>query len=157
MHRLLLTLLLVAAAAPGQKYAGPRPSKPDVPFLLHADNLVSTEVTEAKEEPRKDDLFFVVAGATSPVKTPLASPVFVIQAEKIAPERLQMFRLESKNGKRELLFTRKKKPMARPIRLTVTPLAPGNLFRIEADESLENGEYALTPDGSNESFCFQVY
>jgi hypothetical protein len=31
------------------------------------------------------------------------------------------------------------------------------LFRVEANEGLPNGEYALTPEGSNHTFCFQVY
>jgi len=28
---------------------------------------------------------------------------------------------------------------------------------VEANEMLENGEYSLTPSGSNQVFCFQVY
>ncbi len=31
------------------------------------------------------------------------------------------------------------------------------LYRIEANEFLPNGEYALSPEGSNTVFCFQVY
>jgi hypothetical protein len=44
----------------------------------------------------------------------------------------------------------------RPLRLTVTKLT-GNLFRIEAGETLEPGEYSLSPENSNQVFCFQVY
>ena len=32
-----------------------------------------------------------------------------------------------------------------------------NLFWIEANEYLDNGEYCLTPEGSNKVFCFQIY
>jgi hypothetical protein len=46
--------------------------------------------------------------------------------------------------------------MARPRRLNVKPLG-GSLYRIEVDESLENGEYGLSPADSNQVFCFQVY
>ena len=45
---------------------------------------------------------------------------------------------------------------ARPRRLNVTPLG-GDLYKIEVDESLENGEYGLTPEDSNQVFCFQVF
>jgi hypothetical protein len=40
--------------------------------------------------------------------------------------------------------------------LRVTRLVE-HLFRVEASESLENGEYALTPSGDNRVFCFEVY
>src|SRR6266545_4036702 len=107
-HCALLLPLMAACLLPAQKYTGPRPAKPDVPYLVHADNLVATEVAEAKEEKRKDDLLYVVAGAASPVKTPLAAPILLMQAEKLQPERLQLFKLDSKGGQREILFSRKK-------------------------------------------------
>jgi hypothetical protein len=157
MYRIAFVLLGAAALLAAQKYAGPRPPKPDVPYLVHADNLLAAETSEAKEETRKDDTFYIVAGASSPVRTPLASPIFLMQAGQLAPERLQLFKLDPKNGRREILFSRKKKPMARPIMLTVSRLGADNLFRIEVVESLQNGEYSLTPDGSNQVFCFQVY
>ena len=31
------------------------------------------------------------------------------------------------------------------------------LYRVEVNEVLENGEYSLSPRGSNQVFCFQVY
>jgi hypothetical protein len=154
--RLLAVASLVAVALFAQKYAGPRPPKPDVPFLLHADNLVATEVSEAKETQKKNDILYTVAGPNSPVKTPLASPVFLLHAEKLDASRVQLYRLDSRNNQREILF-RKGRGSARPIRLSLTRLSSDNLYRIEVDESLENGEYSLTPEGSNQVFCFQVY
>ena len=71
------------------------------------------------------------------------------------PDRLQLYKLDSKNGRREILFNHKKPP--RPIRVSVTRLAPGGLYKIEVDESLEDGEYSLSPVGSNQVFCFQVF
>jgi hypothetical protein len=44
----------------------------------------------------------------------------------------------------------------RPLRLSVTRLEQG-LYRIEAGETLENGEYSISPSDSNRVFCFQVY
>jgi len=139
-----------------QKYSGPRPPKPDVPFLIHADNLVSTEVAEAKEEKRKDDLAYIVDGAASSAKTPLSGPRFLFQADKLAADKLQLYRFDVKNGHREVFFSKKGKGSARPRRVEVTSLGDG-LFRLDANESLENGEYGLSPDGSNLVFCFQVY
>jgi hypothetical protein len=46
--------------------------------------------------------------------------------------------------------------VARPIRLNVTRLDE-NLYKIEVDEILENGEYSLSPVDSNQVFCFQIY
>jgi hypothetical protein len=154
-----MTILLATCWAVlfAQKYAGPRPPKPDIPYLLHADSLVATEVSEAKEQPKKDEITYVIGGASSPAKTPLASPILLILADKIAPDRLQLYKLESKGGQREVLFARKKKQTARPIRIEVSKVSADNIYRIEVDESLENGEYSLTPEGSNQVFCFQVY
>ena len=156
LRRFLLLVFTVAFAAPAQKYDGPRPLKPDLPYLKHASNLIPTEATEAKEEKgKRDDITYFVAGANSPVKTPLASPIFLMQAEKLVPDRLQLFKLESKNGRREILFGPKKQRKA--IRIEVTRLTSDNLYKIEVDESLEAGEYSLTPEGSNQVFCFQVF
>ncbi len=58
-----LALLAFAAALPAQKYNGPRPPKPDVLYLLHASKLIETEMTEAREEKRKDDNVYVVDGS----------------------------------------------------------------------------------------------
>jgi len=151
----LLAFLFLSGLA-AQKYSGPRPAKPDVPYLVHADTLVETQVTEAKEEKRKQDIAYVVPGASSTAKTPLAGPAFIFQSEQIQADKLQLYRFDVKNGSREVLISHKGKSSARPLRLYVNPL-DGGLFKIEVDEHLDNGEYGLTPDGSNQVFCFQVY
>jgi hypothetical protein len=155
LRRFLLLTFAVALTATAQKYSGPRPAKPDLPYLKHAADLIATEAVEAKEEKKKDETLYVIDGATSSAKTPLASPIFLLQVEKLVPERLQLFKLESKNGRREILFTPKKPPKA--IRVEVTRIGSDNLYRIEVDESLETGEYSLSPEGSNQVFCFQVF
>jgi hypothetical protein len=150
-------LVTAAAAAVAQKYDGPRPAKPDIPYIKHADSLLATEVTDAMEEHRKDDILYVVAGAASTVKTPLASPILLFQSDKIAPDKLQLFKLETRNGRREILFSHRKKQAAMPIRIDVNKLSSDGLYRIEVVSSLDKGEYSLTPEGSNQVFCFQVY
>ena len=154
LRRFLLLALAVVLTATAQKYAGPRPPKADLPYLKHADNLVPTEAVEAKEEKKKDDTLYIVDGANSSAKTPLASPIFLLQAAKLIPDRLQLFKLDSRNGHREILFSPKHPPKA--IRVDVTRLSP-DLYRIEVNESLEPGEYSLSPEGSNQVFCFQVF
>ncbi len=158
-RRLALCMLFtLIAAVPGkpQKYSGPRPKKVDVPYLLHGDDLAETEAAEAREETRKDDKIYAIQGASSPARTPLAGPIFILKTDKLDASRLELFRLESKNGRREVTISRKKKIVSRPLRLSVSRLEDG-LYRIEVDQSLENGEYALSPSESNQSFCFQVY
>jgi hypothetical protein len=64
-----------------------------------------------------------------------------------------------KGNSREVFFfdnPKKRKDSARPLRLMVTRLAPG-LSKLEANETLFPGEYALTPEGSNQVFLFQVF
>jgi hypothetical protein len=155
IFRMVPLLLAAFFAAPGQqKYTGPRPPKPDLPYLKHAQTLVPTEPGTAKEEKKKDDILYIIDGAASPAKTPLASPIFLIEADKLNPEQLGLYRLETKNGRREILFGPKKQPKA--IRMEVSKIAD-KLYRIEVGDSLENGEYSLSPKDSNQVFCFQVY
>ena len=155
MRSLLLALTLVLPLAAADKYNGPRPPKTDVPYLLHADNLLETEVGEATNDTKKDTTVASIAGASSPVKTPLAEPVFLFKSGKIQAEKLTAWRLQSRNGRREVTFSQKKNG-TKPLHLTIERLEPG-LYRIEVDEALENGEYVLSPEGSNETFAFQVY
>jgi len=157
---LLLGLLLVSAGfAQREKYAGPTPPKPDIPYLMHADNLIEIEVAQASEEKRKNDTVYRVAGAGSPVRTPLAEPVFLLQSEKITPDSLELYRMEVKGGSREAVFSDKRRRGGpRAYRLIYTRLAD-KLYRLEVSENLglENGQYSLTPRESNAVFCFEVY
>ena len=155
IRRILPLLLAAVCAASAQKYNGPRPPKPDLPYLKHADNLIATEASKATEEKqKKDDVLYVVEGANSPARTPLASPVFLMMADQLSPDKLGLYHLDVKGNHREILFGPKKQPRA--IRLDVKRVE-GNLYRIEVDESLDPGEYSLSPEGSNQVFCFQVY
>jgi hypothetical protein len=154
--RLFALLFGMAAVAAAQKYTGPRPAKPDLPYLKHAENLVPTEASEAKEEKgKKDEITYVISGAASTARTPLASPIFLLQSEKLKADSLLLYKLESRNGRREITAS-PKKPL-KPIRVDATRLDNTGLYRLEVTDSLEAGEYSLTPDGSNQVFCFQVY
>jgi len=98
-----------------------------------------------------------VPGTSSPARTPLAEPIFLMQADRISAETLELYKMDVKNGQREVSTTaRRTRGGPRPFRVSVTRLERG-LYRLEASETLENGEYALTPAGSNKVFCFEVY
>lgn len=155
--RLLVGVFLTAFFGFAAKYAGPRPPQPDIPYLMHADNLLSTDVSQAKEDSKKNDTVYSVPGTSSQARTPLAEPVFIMESKNLNPEKLGLFRLEVKNGKREVTISQKRSK-SKPLRLAVTRL-DDNLYRIEVDENLglEKGQYALTPEGSNQVFCFEVY
>ena len=45
----------------------------------------------------------------------------------------------------------------KPIRVTVTKISAAGLYKIEVGDSLEAGEYSLSPADSNKVFCFQVF
>ena len=46
---IFLVSLAAACCMAAEKYSGPVPPKPDVPYLLHASTLVETEPGEARE------------------------------------------------------------------------------------------------------------
>ncbi len=155
--RLSTLFLILCGALLAQKYSGPTPQKPDVPYLLHASKLVETEGGEATEEKRKEGTAFVVSGVTAKARTPMAEPIFVMASEKLVADRLQLYKMDVKNGHREVFIPFKpKRDGPRALRLTVTKLT-GNLYKLEAAESLDPGEYSLSPENSNTVFCFQVY
>jgi hypothetical protein len=144
--------LMGVSAAWSADYTGPTPPKPDLVYLVHADNLVPTEAGDAKQE--KGDNYSI-SGAASSARTPLAEPIFLLQSDKLSAESLELYRLEVKNGHREA-NTSSRRRGGRALHLQVTRLGR-NLYRLEASEVLENGQYALTPAGSNRVFCFEVY
>ena len=157
MRRILLVLLPLAAmaAAHAQKYTGPPPPKPDLPYIQHATNLIPTEPVDAKEDKKLGDVIYTIDGANSSAKTPLALPIFIIKADKLNPGNLQMYRLESKEGHRELTAAAKKN--AEPIHVQVTQIGGDNIYKLDVYNSLDAGEYALTVEGSNRMYCFQVF
>jgi hypothetical protein len=153
----VFALLAIAGASltAAEKYSGPVPPKPDIPYLLHASNLVETEVANAQAG-RKSDTF-VIQGASSPARTPLAEPIFIIDARNIQPDGIELYRLEVKGGNREVnLNGGGRRGGSHALHLAVRPLG-GHLYRVEADEALEDGEYALSPNGDNHAFCFEIY
>jgi hypothetical protein len=151
--RLLPVTAMVLFTAHAQNSGVLKPPKPDLPYLKHADNLVSTEVAQAQEQKKKDASTYLIDGVASTAKTPLALPIFIFQSDKIAVESLQLYRLESKSGHREVTTGKKG---ADPIRLQVKPLG-NNVYRIEVYDELEAGEYSLSPNNSNTAFCFAVF
>jgi hypothetical protein len=152
--------LALGAAALGkaqdEKYSGPVPPKRDVPYLLHADNLIETEVANANQSSSKGDDVFSVPGETSTARTPLAEPIFLLAADKLSPESVGLYRFEVSKGRRQISIGRKRGKGAKVFHTSVRNLAPG-LFRIEAAQYLENGEYCLSPEGENMAFCFTVF
>ena len=114
-------------------------------------------MADARQEDRKDNSRFSIPGATSPARTPLAEPVFLIDARQISPESLELYRLDTKGGNREIsVNSSRKHGGSHALHLAVKQLS-GHLYRVEVDEPLENGQYALSPNGENRSFCFEIY
>jgi hypothetical protein len=155
----LVLLLAALPAAAQKKYSGPRPPKPDAPFLVHAGQLLPVETLEARESQGKNETHYAVNGAASPTRTPVPEPVFLFQSDKINPERLSLYKMETKGNERTLSIpsdARKRKDSARPVFILVTPLE-NRLFKVEVNEPLDNGEYCLSPEGSNTVFCFTEF
>lgn len=158
MRVVFFALLATSAFSQNEKYSGPRPPKADVPYLLHANKLVELDAATAQQSERKDDTVFSVPGTASKAQTPLPEPIFLISAEKVSPDKLDMYRMTAaKSGMRELAIPKKqRRDSPRPVRMTASKL-DGNLYKLEAQEFLENGEYCMSPQGSNSVFCFAVF
>ena len=157
MSRRFVLVMSLAALAMAQKYDGPRPPKADLLYIKHASDLVPTEDVIAKEQDkRSSEITYVIAGAASSVSTPLAAPIFLVQAVKMIPEKLELFKLDVKNGHREVRVSSKRTNTA--AHLDATRYAADTLWKIEVEDSLEPGEYALSQadDASNRAFCFRV-
>jgi hypothetical protein len=144
------------ARAEDERYNGPIPPKKDIPYLLHADTLIETEVVTANQSSNKGDDVFSVPGETSTARTPLAEPIFLLASDKLSPESLGLYQFDVEKGRRQISIGRKKGKGAKAFHTSVRSLAPG-LFRVEAAQYLENGEYSLSPAGENIAFCFTVF
>ncbi len=150
------SIVIAGCLLAAEKYSGPVPPKTDIPYLLHASALVETEVADARQAGKKNDTF-AISGASSPARTPLAEPIFIIDARQVQPETFELYRMDVKGGNREVsLSGNRGRRGSHVLHLAVKPLS-GHLFRIEADEALENGEYALSSSGDNRAFCFEIY
>lgn len=154
----LLAFCALTMGLSGQEaYKGPVPEKVDVPFIRHANKLIATDAGEAKEESSKGDSVYNVAGPAATARTPLTEPAFIIKVDKLNVQQMQLYKMESKGGQRVLNIPQKvKKNGPRAIRLSLEPLNTG-LYKLEVQEPLENGEYCLSPGGSNAVYCFAVY
>ena len=150
----LVIALAGFAALAADRYDGPRPPKQDMLYLVHADNLIPTEAAEAKQEGKNQT--YVIAGAASSARTPLAEPIFLIQSDLVEPEHLELYKLDVKNGHREVTVGKRQRTGSKALHLTVTKL-DGRLYRVEADEPLDDGQYSVSPTDSNHVFCFEVY
>lgn len=150
--------LVLYASAFAADYKGPLPPKADIPYLLHASSLVPTEVTQASQENQKKSAIYTIPGASSPAKTPLAEPIFILDSRDLDPASLELWRLDARNGQRSVSIVggTHHRGSSGPFHLSVTKVGD-HLYRIEAQEMLENGEYSLSPAGSNRAYCFQIY
>lgn len=160
MARIAMLLVLSALALPGQadrnRLGLPNPPKPDVPYLIHGSDIRELEQVDATEEITKNQLRYWIAGPAAAVRTPLAAPEFLFDSAQLDPRNLSLFGFEVKNGRRELLFRKKKKVVAEPYFLNLEGVA-GRVIRIRINASLAPGEYGITPDGQNIVFTFSVF
>lgn len=160
MARIAMLLILSALALPGQadrnRLGLPNPPKVDIPYLIHGSDIRELEQVDAMEEITKNQLRYWIAGPAAAVRTPLAAPEFLFDSQQIDPRDLSLFGFEVKNGRRELLFSKKKKVVAEPYFLNLEGVA-GRLIRIRINASLAPGEYGITPDGQNIVFTFSVF
>lgn len=149
-------VLFLGAVAFAQKYDGPRPPKKDMVYLVHADNLIPLETGDATQEGKKNDPVYSFPGTSSPSRTPLAEPIFILDSDAVQPESLELYRMDVRGGHREVKVSGGSRRSSKALRLSVAKLDRG-LYKIEASETLDPGEYVLSPNTGNHVFCFEVY
>lgn len=158
MRLLLLLSILLCGLLRADEPALPVPPKSDLPYLLMANNLVPTDAADAQElhagKKKDTETTYTVAGEHAKARTPLTSPIFLVKQDSLDVDRLEVYAFEVKDGHREITFSKRKAVAA--YTLTVKKVDEG-LQRLEVNESLPPGEYAITPSGSNQVFCFSVY
>jgi hypothetical protein len=71
--KIAFAFVIALSVSAADKYTGPVPPKPDLPYLLHASSLVETEVANATQGKKSDQ--FTISGASSPARTPLVCAV----------------------------------------------------------------------------------
>jgi hypothetical protein len=154
--RFFACVLLVSMGIVAQdRYSGPPPPKKDLPYIVNAGNLVETETGVAEPHDEPNQTTYVIAGAHSPAKTAASVPSLVIDVSKLDVESLQLYRVESQDGHRQITIPKRGKG-AQPVPMITTRLG-GSLFSLRPGDNLPAGEYSLTPQGSNAVFCFAVF
>ena len=122
--------------------------------------MESVAQKEGRSEERKNETANIASGASSPVRTPVAEPIFIFKSGEIEASKLGLWHVEVVKGNREIAFPTDTRKRLRdgpfPIHLSVRKLSD-NLYRLEADEMLDNGQYCLSPEGSQKVFCFEEY
>jgi hypothetical protein len=139
-----LWMLGLAAALVAQAQT---PAQADLPYIKQASTLIPTEAAQA----RKEGAVYVVNGAESPTKTPLPLPIFFVKADKLAPDQLQLYKMESKGGHRE--FSTGGSDV---LHMEATKL-DGGVWKVAVADTLDAGEYVLTAGEPQKVFCFQVF
>jgi hypothetical protein len=156
MRRAITGIVLAIGLAAQTRKALPKPEKKDVLYLVHASNLVQTEIVRPVPKDNGDSTTWSIPGESSLAKTPLALPLMTIDAAMIAPEKLQMYQFQQNGSRRELTLKKKGPSETEPVLITISNIS-GSLYRIEVVNEVENGEYGLTVPGSNQFFCFTVF
>jgi len=127
-----------------------------LPYLLLGDDLIEMETGDAKAQ--IDEAIYYAHGANSTARTRSARPVILAQSASLPKlaHKWELYRMEVKNGNRQLLFRVGQKRIAVPIPVIATPLS-ATLYQFTVGQDLAPGEYALSPSGSNQVFLFEIY
>lgn len=138
-------------------YQGPKPAKPDLPYLVHGDTITETDQGDAQQSEDKKRTVYTVSGTAANARTPLSEPVFLMKPEKLKAEQLTLYKMSIQKGNRVIAFRDKPdKDDPQPVPMLYHNRKDGTVI-FEANQYLENGEYCLSPSGANTVFCFQVY
>ena len=123
---------------------------------MHADNLIETESVAATQAASKGDTVFAVAGVDFSGPNAFGRTDFSFCFRSNSAGKPRLYQFDVKNGRREIVIPKKKGGNGKVFHTSIKELSQV-LFRIEASEYLENGEYCLSPEGENIAFCFTVY
>ena len=55
-----------------------------------------------EENFKKDESVMLMSGTTSPTRTPLAESIFLFSSDRLDPMRLELYKIETNTGRREI-------------------------------------------------------
>ncbi|MGO9263156.1 MAG: hypothetical protein ACLQU1_43785 [Bryobacteraceae bacterium] len=133
------------------------PEEPGAVYFRNGSgNLVPLERTQAEARKRGATQYWEMPGARSPIRLKTAaSLLFAVRLAKgIDPDSFSLFPLETANGSRRTKTDPRRKNAPLTVAFDVTK-AGESTYNLTVKD-LAPGEYAFSPDGSNDGYCFGV-
>ncbi len=137
-------------------------------YLAHRDESGSAKPLETKaavqkanhtptRRPSATTYYSEIDGAKSLTRFRTGQKMlFVVRlANGVDPSKFKLYPMESKKNSRRTVFDPNRSGFPITLRVNITSVG-GSSYGLTPVQDLEVGEYAISPDGSTDAFCFGV-